>query len=81
MSGVVAADLGVLAVRVVTSVESGSLNSWFVVIVERDADEVASDLHEEISALTTPTGTQPRWVPSRRVANSRGKHATVLSAC
>jgi hypothetical protein len=65
MPGVVAADLGELAVRVVESV---STNSWFVLIVERHADEVADELQEEISALAAPTAP-----PARRmsVASSR----------
>lgn len=45
MPGVIAADLGELAVRVVESVSS---NSWFVLMVEGHAEEVASELQEEI---------------------------------
>lgn len=57
MLGVVAADLGELAVRVVESV---SPNHWFVLIVDGDADEVASRLQEEIFALAGPTSQPTR---------------------
>jgi alkanesulfonate monooxygenase SsuD/methylene tetrahydromethanopterin reductase-like flavin-dependent oxidoreductase (luciferase family) len=53
MPGVIAADLGELAVRIVESVAP---NPWFVLIVEGQAEEVASALQEEISALAPPTG-------------------------
>jgi hypothetical protein len=62
---VVAADLGELAVRVVDSV---SVNPWFVLIVDRDAEAVASGLQEEISALAAPTDPPARRVT---VASSR----------
>src|ERR1041384_7215697 len=65
MLGVVAADLGELAVRVVESV---SPNRWFVLIVDGHAEEIASRLHEEISALAAPTGPTARSVS---VASSR----------
>jgi hypothetical protein len=65
MLGVVAADIGELAVRVVESV---SPNPWFVLIVDGHTEEVASRLQDEISALAAPTGQ-----PARRatVASSR----------
>jgi hypothetical protein len=53
MPGVVTADLGELAVRVVESV---SPNPWFVLMVEGHAEDVASALQEEISALAAPMG-------------------------
>jgi hypothetical protein len=57
MPGVIAADLGELAVRVVESV---SPNPWFVLMVEGHAEEVASGLQEEISALAAPMGPPAR---------------------
>jgi hypothetical protein len=68
MSGVIAAELGELAVRVVESV---SPNPWFVLVVERDAEQVASELQEEISALTAPT--EP---PARRVTVASSRELT-----
>jgi hypothetical protein len=53
MPGVSAADLGELAVRVMESV---SPNPWFVLMVEGHAEDVASALQEEISALAAPIG-------------------------
>lgn len=77
MPGVIAADLGVLAVRVVASV---SPNPWFVLMVEGHAEEVASGLQEEISALAAPTGTPARRVTvasSREPTTSRSTSRTV----
>jgi hypothetical protein len=65
MLGVVAADLGELAVRVVESV---SPNRWFVLIVDGHTDEIASRLQEEISTLAATTGPRARSVA---VASSR----------
>lgn len=64
MPGVTAADLGVLAVRVV---EAAS-NSWFVLIVDGHPDEVAADLQDEISAITGPI-----QLAARRVAVSSSR--------
>jgi hypothetical protein len=71
MPGVAAAELGELAVRVVESV---SPNPWFVLIVEGHPEEVASELQDEISALTALTQRA-----ARRVAvSSSGELAQVV---
>jgi hypothetical protein len=75
MPGVVTADLGELAVRVVESV---SPNPWFVLMVEGHAQEVASELQEAISALAAPTDLPARQVTvasSRELAQTAHDHA------